>query len=136
MKKSNFISINTYISPIGEVVSTKTDVIPGQAYSIGELLERATRGQRLNVPMRKPDLLPDDDPEHPYDEKNYRKKGDQSYNDAPADIQDRVEFDAYVQAHEARKREYAATLARLKKEKEDAAERAKQSEKKDDADKE
>lgn len=132
MKKIAYVTINSYIPPKGEVVSTKSDLIPGQAYSIGELLERATRGQRLNVPMRKPDLLADDGTQ--YDEKNYRKEGDMDFNDTPADIQDRVEFDAYRAEHEARKRAFAETIAKLKKQKEDADEQAKRREKKDDAD--
>lgn len=37
-----------------------SSVIPGQDVSIREMLERASRGQRLSVPTRPLDMVPDD----------------------------------------------------------------------------
>lgn len=103
-KKVKFRSISNF-DPIflAEKCSSRSEVIPGQAYSIGELLERATRGQRLNVPMRPT---------------NFVEPGveDEHFEHAPEDIQDPVELDDFI----ARHKERAAALDERIKEREAA----------------
>lgn len=88
---------------MAEKCSSRSEVIPGQAYSIGELLERATRGQRLNVPMRPT---------------NFVEPGvdDEQFEHAPEDIQDPVELDDFI----ARHKERASALEQRIKEREAA----------------
>lgn len=131
-EKVKFFSVSDVPPTFLENVSKSTEVIPGQAYSIGELLQRATRGQRLNVSMRPSNFMQDTEPGMSYDEDHYRKAGDEDYDNAPGFIDDRVDLDEAIARHHQRKSEFVERLKQQKKEKEDA-ERAKRS-KKDDAD--
>lgn len=130
-KTTQFFSVSEIPPTFLENVSKSTEVIPGQAYSIGELLQRATRGQRLNVSMRPSNFVQDNEPGVAYSEDHYRKEGDEDYDNAPGFIDDRVDLDEAIARHHQRKSEFVAHLNQQKKEKEDA-ERAKQSKKDDD----
>lgn len=131
-KTTHFFSVSEVPPTFLEITSKSTEVIPGQAYSIGELLQRATRGQRLNVAMRPSNFVQDTEPGVQYSEEHYRKPGDDDYENTPGFIDDRVDLDEVIARHHQRKTEFVEHMKQLKKEKEDV-ERAKRS-KKDDAD--
>lgn len=131
-KTTQFFSVSEVPPTFLENVSKSTEVIPGQAYSIGELLQRATRGQRLNVSMRPSNFIQDTEPGKAYNEDNYRKAGDEDYDNTPGFIDDRVDLDEAIARHHQRKSEFVERMKQKQKEKEEA-ERAKRS-KNDDAD--
>ena len=126
-EKCPFYSVSNIPPTFLEKTSTDTEVIPGQAYSIKELLERATRGQRLNVPLHPSNLIKDlgDAPDA-----HFRQQGDEDFDNVPPEINDRVELDEFIAQHHQRKAAFVEHLKQKKKEK-DAAEEAKRTQKKD-----
>jgi len=87
-----------YQVPQNQVHYRKSSAIPGQDYSISELLERLTNGQRLNIAMHISDPTQDriDDLEEKYDPEGI-----------PEIYDDIVDFEAANAAHQYAKREFA-----------------------------
>lgn len=95
--------------PFGVKVQTieysETSTISGQDYDIGELLERWSQGQRLNVHMRPIEYETDENREEAF-------QGDMLPN-----FEDITELVEYQQQHEQRKSEFKERLAKRKSEK-------------------
>lgn len=109
-KKSPHVQIicnEIYNVPVKSVHFSKSSTIPGQDYDIAELLDRWSRGQRLNVPMRPIEIT--DDPSKSFKEA--------MNSDNFPQFEDEIELREYQQQHASRKREFVERLAKEKEQK-------------------
>lgn len=89
------------VSKYLERTSERSEVIPGQAISIRELLLRAERGQRLGVQLHEPDVVPVSVPEDTIGV-------DETLEDVPPQAMDITEFDEFARGVKADKEAFVA----------------------------
>lgn len=92
--------------PVKKVHFSETSTISGQDYDIGELLQRWSQGQRLNVHMR------------PIEFETEQNKDDAFKGDMLPNFEDITELEQYKQEHEERKSEFIERIKAKKASKE------------------
>lgn len=96
-----------YNVPVGEVHFSESQAVSGQDYDIGELLQRWSQGQRLNVHMR------------PIEYETEQNKNEAFQGDMLPNFEDITELEQYKQEHQARKSEFIERIKAKKTKKEE-----------------
>lgn len=103
------------VSKFLERSSARSEVVPGQAISIRELLLRAERGQRLGIQIHEPDVVPVTIPEDTIGV-------DERLDDVPPLGMDITEFDEYARGVYADKQAFVAKRKKASEEAKQPAE--------------